>query len=89
MPESTISALKERRAPEGLSNDEAAIVAFVHELVRNHRISEATFATVRDRLGSLGLTDLIATIGYYSLLACILNGFDIPPAFERTPLLPT
>lgn len=89
VPESTINALKERRAPEGLAADEAELVSFVQELIQYHRVSETTFAHIKDRLGSLGLTDLTATIGYYSLLACVLNGFEIPPAFGRVPLLPT
>jgi len=88
VPKATIDALKERRAPEGLVTDEAELVSFVQELIQNHQVSEAAFVRMKDRLGPLGLTDLIATIGYYSLLACVLNGFEIPPAFGREPLLP-
>jgi len=73
----TIRAIHQCRAPEGLSPDDARIVKYVQELLRSRRVSESTFKALIDRLGVRGLVELTATIGYYAMLACTLNAFDV------------
>ena len=41
--DSTISAIANGTAPAGLEGDEALLVNYVHELLRNHKVSDATF----------------------------------------------
>jgi 4-carboxymuconolactone decarboxylase len=36
-------------------------------------------AVLRARLGVPGVVELTATIGYYAMLACTLNAFDVQP----------
>jgi 4-carboxymuconolactone decarboxylase len=74
-----IAAIRDRRAPAGLTPDEAAIVTYVTQLLRNHRVEDGTFAAARERLGVPGLVELTATAGYYAMLACTLNGFAVEP----------
>lgn len=74
-----IAAIRERRAPAGLSEDEAAIVGYVSQLLVSHRTDDATIAALRARLGLQGVVELTATIGYYAMLACTLNAFDVRP----------
>jgi 4-carboxymuconolactone decarboxylase len=59
--------------------EERLLVAFSRELVRSHRLSEATFAAAQARYGDDGVVDLLATVGYYALLAVLFNGLEIPP----------
>lgn len=77
VPQETIRAIHQRKAPEGLSRDDAQIVSYVQELLRSHRVSEPTFQALRGRLAVRGLVELTATIGYYAMLACTLNAFDV------------
>ena len=84
----TIAAVRERRAPEGLSPDEAVVVSYAQELLHHGAVSDATFAAAKERLGPQGVVDLTATIGYYSMIASVLNAFDVQPAAGVTPLLP-
>lgn len=86
--EEAISAIRERRAPEGLTPEEAQIVSYVQQLLRAHRVSEATYHALLERFGVQGLVELTATIGYYSMLACSLNAFAVEPAegAERLPV---
>ncbi len=77
--EEVIAALRDRRAPAGLTADEAAIVDCVRQLFRAHRVDEATFAALHRRLGVERLVELTATVGYYGMLACTLNAFDVAP----------
>ena len=73
----TIRAIHQRKAPQGLSSDEAQIVSYVHELLRSRRVSEPTFQALLGRLGVRGLVELTATVGYYAMLACTLNAFEV------------
>ena len=74
-----IAAIRERRAPAGLSEAEAEIVGYVSQLLVTHRADDRTVAALRARLGVQGLVELTATIGYYAMLACTLNAFDVRP----------
>ena len=83
--EEAITALRDRKAPLGLTEEEAEIVRYGQELVRNRRVSEVTFQAVLKRLGQQGITELTATMGYYAMLGFALNAFDVQP---EEPLLP-
>lgn len=85
--EEAIDSAAHRRTPEQLTAEEALIVRYVQELLRNHRVSAETFAAVKSRYGNQGTTDLTATVGYYALLACALNAFEVEP-LPDTPRLP-
>jgi 4-carboxymuconolactone decarboxylase len=80
-----IAALRDGKAPEGLTDEEAAIVRYGQELVRHRRVSEPTFQAVLKQLGVQGITELTATMGYYTMLGFSLNAFDVQP---EKPLLP-
>ncbi|HXG51242.1 MAG TPA: carboxymuconolactone decarboxylase family protein [candidate division Zixibacteria bacterium] len=77
IPLATIRAIHQRRGPEHYSSEDAQIISFVQELLRTHRVSEATFQALYGRFGERGLVELTATVGYYAMLACTLNAFDI------------
>jgi 4-carboxymuconolactone decarboxylase len=62
----------------GFEGDEAAAHAVATEILRDHRVSEATYADAEARFGSQGMVELLTTIGYYCLISTLLNGFDIP-----------
>ena len=70
-----------------LTDDEALIVGYGRELLRNHRVSDETFAAATAQFGEQGVTELTATIGYYGMLACALNAFEVQPSADQ-PQLP-
>ena len=84
--EEAIRAVAERLPTDGLSDDEATVIAYAREMFGGEkRVSDATFARAKDRFGARGVTDLTATMGYYAMLACALNAFAVepPPGAER------
>jgi 4-carboxymuconolactone decarboxylase len=85
--EDVITAIRERKAPAGLTPAEAQVHAYAVALLREHRVSDAAFAALQQRFGLEGLVDLTATIGYYAMIACALNAFAIEPT-PGEPLLP-
>ena len=82
-----LDVIASRGTLDSLTPDEALVVRFGRELLRDHRISEATFQAAQARFGTQGVTELTATMGYYSLLACTLNAFEVipPPGTSRMP----
>jgi 4-carboxymuconolactone decarboxylase len=75
--EDTIGAIARGTAPAGLSGDEALVVQYVHELLRNHKISDATFNAVMHRFGVEDTVNLTGLIGHYLLVGQILTAFEV------------
>ena len=83
-----IAAIRDRTAPEGLVGDEETVFAYVSALLQKGRIPDEVFARAEARFGVRTVTDLTATAGYYSMLACALNAAQVVPEEGREWLLP-
>jgi 4-carboxymuconolactone decarboxylase len=86
--EDTIQAIAQGTAPVGLSVDEAMLVCYVQELLRNHKISDSTFNAVRDRFGMQKTLEITALVGHYLLVGQILAAFEVDLPAGVTPELP-
>lgn len=49
--------------PEGLTEEQWAVVCYADEMTRNVRVRDETFARVRELLGERGVVELTATVG--------------------------
>ena len=67
--------------------EERTIVRYTRELIETRRVSAETFNAAHALLGDRGVTDLTGTVGYYCMLACALNAFEVEPA-PGAPRLP-
>jgi 4-carboxymuconolactone decarboxylase len=77
LSEDFIKAIAQGTAPQGLSGDEEKLVRYVQELLRHHKISDATFNAVRDRFGMQKTLEITGLIGHYLLVGQILAAFDV------------
>jgi 4-carboxymuconolactone decarboxylase len=77
LSEEIISAIREYRAPAGFDAADAAVVQFVLELLRQHRVSDKTFAAMQEVLGDSGVVDLLVVTGYYHTLAHCLQALEV------------
>ena len=77
LSDDVIAAVREYRAPAGLDRDDATVVQFVLELLRHHRISDATFEAMRALVGDAGVIDVLVVSGYYHTLAHSLQALDV------------
>ena len=75
--DAVIAAIHEYRAPAGLDSKDAAVVQFVLELLRQHRVSDATFEGLRSRIGDAGVIDVLVVVAYYHGLAHTLQALDV------------
>jgi 4-carboxymuconolactone decarboxylase len=75
-----IAAVKERREDlSALTQEERDIVTYVRQLRRTNRVEEGIFNTLKDRYGLQWLIEMTTVIGYYGMLAGVVNAFDVPP----------
>lgn len=59
-----------------ISGDDATIARAVDELFDQHRLTDETRARLGDLVGPKGILDVMATVGFYSVLGFIVNSFD-------------
>ena len=77
LSDEVIAAIREYRAPAGFDAKDASIVQFVLELLRQHRVSDATFEEVRAIVGDSGVVDILVVSGYYHTLAHCLQALEV------------
>ena len=73
----TIKAIATGTAPAGLSGDEALLVGYVHELLQDHKVTEATYKALVDRFGEQDTIHLAVLVGHYLLVAQVLCTLDV------------
>jgi len=86
--ESTIDAIRTGKAPDGLEPEEAAVVRYVRELLRNNKVSDEAFNNVKEHLGIQGVVDLTGTIGHYMVVGTVLAAFEVELPPGTAPELP-
>ena len=79
VPESTITAIRENHS-RGIPAEDAQIVDFTRQLLRRHRIDDATAKAMIGRFGNDGFIQLTGAIGYYSMLAMTVNACELEAA---------
>src|SRR5712671_7494117 len=79
VPETTITAIRENHS-RGISPEDAEIVDFTRQLLRRHRIDDASAKAMQARFGNEGFIQLTSAIGYYSLLAMTVNACELEAA---------
>jgi 4-carboxymuconolactone decarboxylase len=84
-----VQAIAEGRRPDQMSGEEATLYEFFLELHRNRNISDATYGRMVAQFGEQGVVDTVGIVGYYTLLAMMLNTSRFPLAEGVTPPLPT
>lgn len=76
-PEPVLAAIAAGDEPNVDDPLDQAVHDFTRELLRERRVSDATFARAEAVLGKVGALDLTTLVGYYSLLAMVLNTFEV------------
>ena len=85
VPESTITAIKENRS-DGIPAEDLLIIDFTRQLLRQHRVDDATANAVLERFGRDQYIQLTGTIGYFSLLCMTVNACEMEPGADMERL---
>ncbi|MDA1127809.1 MAG: carboxymuconolactone decarboxylase family protein [Chloroflexi bacterium] len=75
--DATIKVIANGTAPAGLVGDEALLVGYVHELLRDHKVKDATYKALVDRFGQQDTLHLAVLVGHYLLVAQVLCTMDV------------
>ena len=87
VPDSTIAAIREKHT-RGVPAEDAQIIDFTRELLRRHRVDDATAKALVARFGNEQFLELTGAIGYYAMLAMTVNACELeagPNAEVLTP----
>jgi 4-carboxymuconolactone decarboxylase len=83
-PETT-DALLRGAPPDFVREDEAAVYDFVREIVTTRKVRDDTLK----RLGAIfdppAMVELIAIIGYYTMISMTITAFELDPGTEGDP----
>ena len=86
VPAAAIEAIRRGENPSFEERDEELVHRICGELFKSRRLSESTFNEAVATLGETGLIEVIAIIGYYTLIGTTLNAFQVPvPEGTATP----
>jgi 4-carboxymuconolactone decarboxylase len=79
-----VDAIRDRRKPEFARDDERLVYDLVTEMNETRTLSQPTYDRAIAALGLDHVIELITSIGFYTMVAIMLNGFDAPvPGGER------
>jgi 4-carboxymuconolactone decarboxylase len=74
-----IDAVSVGSRPAAMSETESALYDFATDLLKGHRVSTEVYNVARGRLGETALVEIVAILGYYTLICMTIQAFEIPP----------
>jgi 4-carboxymuconolactone decarboxylase len=86
IPSAVIEAIRHRRKPEFERDDERLVYELVTEMNETRTLSQETYDRAVAMLGLDLVIELITSLGFYTMVAIMLNGFDAPVPGGARPL---
>jgi 4-carboxymuconolactone decarboxylase len=80
-----LEALRKGLPAKFKNADEMAAYELAQELLNKRDVSDATYARTKAILGERGILDLVAVLGYYSLIAMSMKAFALEPDGASDP----
>jgi 4-carboxymuconolactone decarboxylase len=90
MSRDIVDAIADGRRPASMSADEEVIHDFCTELLKNHSVSDPTYARALSRFGDQGTIEMVGVVAYYTFQSMVLNTARTPappgaPALKPFP----
>ena len=79
-----VDNIREKKALTALEPSEQAAVDFARELLRNRKVSKATFDRASEILGRRGTLTLTSLVGCYATLAYFMNAYELEAPSHAT-----
>ena len=88
LSDALLNALRDRQTLPAVPTEETAIIDYATELFQSRRVAPQTFQAVLELLGSQGLVELTALLGFYTMLAFNANAVELglPENLAEPPL---
>lgn len=84
-----LDAIRDGRSPRFSNKDQADIYEFTRQIQHSGTVDDSVYKRVQTRWGDLGVVEITAVIGYYTMVAMTLNVHQISlpagvePVFDR------
>lgn len=82
-----IQAIRERRTPDFINEDERLVYDITSELHMTHSLSEANYKRGIASFGEEIMVELVSGIGFYAMVAMTLNAFTVSVPDGNEPLV--
>jgi 4-carboxymuconolactone decarboxylase len=86
LPAGVVEDIRLDQVPTGAQPDERLVYDFTAELQRSTTVSDRTYAAALKTWDVIGVVELTALVGYYTLVAMTLNAHQILPTGVEPPL---
>lgn len=86
LDEAVVEAIRVGAEPVFVREDEILVCRLTRQIIGQGAIDDATYAAAETRLGRAGLVELVAVIGYFTMVALTLNAFEVLPRNGERPL---
>lgn len=87
LPAAVIEAIRQRREPRFEDESSAEVYEFTRELQMFGAVGDALYQAVKERWGERGIVELTAVVGYYTMVAMMLNAHHVPLPEGMAPAL--
>lgn len=77
--EEAIGTVADRGTLRDLSETETLVVSYGRHLFGDRSVPDELFEDAKAEFDVEGIVELTATMGYYSMIACVLNAFGVTP----------
>jgi 4-carboxymuconolactone decarboxylase len=80
VPNELINAIWNRRPLANVTKEQQLLIDLCHQLLRgNHHVSEPEYCAAVEHFGTAATVQIAATIGYFVMMAFVLNAFEVAP----------
>lgn len=87
LSEEIIESIRCANQPVFADDDEATVYEFARQLLKTGNLHDEAYRAAHAILGTIGVVELTALVGYYSMVCMTLNAHHVPiPAGESSPV---
>jgi 4-carboxymuconolactone decarboxylase len=83
-----VEAIRVGERPNGLNERSQLVYDFTIALLERNRVPDDLYAAATSAFGTVGVVELVAVIGYYTLIAFTLNAHEVSMPADAEPQLP-
>ncbi|MEN4920593.1 carboxymuconolactone decarboxylase family protein [Achromobacter spanius] len=87
--DAVLDAIQARATPVFDNRDDEVVYEFARQIQETGQVEPALYAQAVERWAAVGVVELTAVIGYYTMVSMTLNAHEIPMPDEAPPPLDT
>lgn len=87
--DAVLDAIKARATPVFDNRDDEIVYEFARQIQETGQVEPALYAQAVERWAAVGVVELTAVIGYYTMVSMTLNAHEIPMPDDAPPPLDT